>query len=130
MHNDPLSRGREHPASLRHLEQCDACLDARLRESLERPAEVAVPPHFRARVLASLPAATPPARSCWDVWPEVAAACSPALLGAVLWWSGSLPGLPEAIPRALQHPAVLATAGALEMALALLWAVRSEASEQ
>jgi hypothetical protein len=128
MQDDPLSCDEARRFSAQHLEHCDACLDACLEDALRRPAGVVVPERFGQRVLASLPAVPPPARTPWDLWP-VAAACVPALLGAALWWSGTLPDISGTIPLALQHPAVLAAVGALEMAFALLWAVRVEASE-
>jgi hypothetical protein len=121
--------GEPCPELARHLEHCDACLDACLDQSLRRPADIPVPERFGARVLASLPAAPAPVRTPLDLWPVVAAACLPALLGAALWWGGALPEVSAKVAQALLDPAVLLTAGAIEMAFALLWAVRPEPSD-
>jgi hypothetical protein len=109
--------GEPSPALARHLDECDACLEACMEEALRHPPAVPVPADFRERVLAAARREHDAAPLPGDLWVQVTAACLPAILGVALWWVD--PNL-----QLLRQPVVCATALGIETVLAFVWVWR------
>lgn len=120
--------GEPCPELAAHLARCEACLEACMEAALRRPADVRVPDHFRAQVLARIPSAVA-VETEENYWALLAAASFLAALGAALWWSGSLPGI-TVVTETLGRPAMLAAAGGIETALSLVWLWRVATAQQ